>query len=183
MSSLLGGDDALLLKVRNDLLDGLGDVDLVRLDVDLGVLGGLVWRADAGELLDLARARLLVQALGVALLDDRDGSVDEDLDEGEGRVVLGVQLARKLAVRNVRRDEGRQGEGARGGEEEGDLADTTDLTLAVASGGPRPVCVPSSFPAISQRSPLPVRSQLGHGEDSAAEHLHGPPAPVGAFGG
>jgi hypothetical protein len=130
VSSLLGGDDALLLKVRNNLLDGLGDVDLVRLDVDLGVLGGLVRRADAGELLDLARPGLLVQSLRVALLDDRDGGVDKDLDEGEGRVVLGVQLAGQLAVRNVRRDEGGQGERARRGKEERDLADATDLMLA-----------------------------------------------------
>ena len=96
-------------------------------DDDLGVLGGLVGGADAGELLDLAGAGLLVEALGVALLGDLDGHVDVDLDEGDG-VVAGllrpgrlVQVARQLPVRLEGRDERGQRDGGRVGEELGNL--------------------------------------------------------------
>lgn len=104
-------------------------------DGDLGVLGGLVGAADAGELLDLAGARLLVQALGVALLGDGDGDVDVDLDEGDGVVAVGVgggvQVARELAVGAEGRDEGGEGDGGGVGEELGDLADAPDVLVAV----------------------------------------------------
>jgi hypothetical protein len=71
--------------------------------------------------LDLAGARLLVQALGVALLALLDAGVDEDLDEGQRRVVLGVQRARQVAVRGVGRDERRDRQRRRRGEEQRDL--------------------------------------------------------------
>lgn len=63
-------------------LDGL----LVGLDGDIGVLGGLVGGADAGEVGDVAGAGFLVQALGVALLGDFEGQIDEDLNERDGGV-------------------------------------------------------------------------------------------------
>ena len=75
--------------------------------------------------LDLARPRLLVQALGVAGLGDLEREVDVDLDEGERLVVGGcrggVQLAGLLAVGLVGRDEGGDGDGGGVGEEFGDL--------------------------------------------------------------
>lgn len=73
-----------LLKILGDHDDRLLDTRLLTVNVHLRLLGGLVGRADAGEVLDLAGAGLLVQALGVALLGLFDGDVDEDLDEGEG---------------------------------------------------------------------------------------------------
>jgi len=42
-----------------------------------------------------------------------------------------VQLASGIAVGDVGRDEGGDGEGGRGGEELGDLADATDVLVAV----------------------------------------------------
>ena len=70
--------------------------------------------------LDLARARLLVEALRIALLDDAEGRVDEDLDERQPRLL--VQLARDRAVCAVRRDERGEGDAARVREELRDLA-------------------------------------------------------------
>jgi hypothetical protein len=51
------------------------------LDVQLGPLRRLIGARDAGEVLDLAGLRLLVEALGIALDTDLDRRVDEDLDE------------------------------------------------------------------------------------------------------
>lgn len=76
----------LLLQIPHDLHHALLDAHLVGPEVNLGGLRRLVRRADAREVRDLARARLLVQALGVALLGHRDGDVDENLDEGDGLV-------------------------------------------------------------------------------------------------
>jgi hypothetical protein len=45
----LGGDQALLLEVLDNLGDSASDVDLVRADVDLGLGGSLVRRRDARE--------------------------------------------------------------------------------------------------------------------------------------
>lgn len=125
----LGLNNALLRKVLDNNRDGALDIDLVGLDVDLRLGGGLVRRRDTGELLDLAGTRLGVETLGVALLDDVEGRVDEHLDEGERGVVLGVQGAREVAVGSVGRDEGGEGERGGGGEEERDLADAADLEL------------------------------------------------------
>ena len=49
--------------------------------VTSGFSGAFVRRGDAGELLDLAGARLFVEALRVALLADFERRVDEDFDE------------------------------------------------------------------------------------------------------
>ena len=74
--------------------------------VTSGLLRHLVRRADAREVLQLARAGARVEALRVALLGDLDRRVDVDLQERQpGRV---VQLARERAVV------------VRGGDERGD---------------------------------------------------------------
>jgi hypothetical protein len=118
---------ALLLEVFDNLPHCILDARLVALDVDLRALGSLVWRADAGELGDLALPRLLVQALWIARLGHGEREVDKDLDEGQRLVVGvrglrgGVQLAGLLAVRLVRRDEGRDGDGGAVSEQLGDL--------------------------------------------------------------
>lgn len=74
--------------------------------------------------LDLARTRLLVEALGVALLDDAEGRVDEDLDEREARLL--VQFASDRAIRAVWRDERGEGDAARVREELRDLCGGTE---------------------------------------------------------
>jgi hypothetical protein len=118
---------ALLLEIFDDLAHCILDARLVALDLDLRALRGLVGRADAGEVGDLALPRLLVQALGVAGLGHLEREVDKDLDEGKRLVVgvrglrRGVQLAGLLAVRLVGRDEGRDGDGGAVGEQLGDL--------------------------------------------------------------
>ena len=93
----------------------------------LGLGRRLVRRGDAGELLDLAGARLLVEPLHVALLADLDRAVDEDLDE----VARLHDRAHLIAVGAVRRDEGRQRHDAGVGEELRDLADAADVLGAV----------------------------------------------------
>lgn len=105
-------------------------------DGDLGLERCLVGGRDAGEVLDLAGAGLLVQAFGVTLLGDLDRDVDVDLDEGEGLVAAlgtagGVQLAGDLAVGPVGADEGGQGDGGAVGEQLGDLSNAADVLVAV----------------------------------------------------
>ena len=68
----LGSNETLGFEELEDLGDRLLDELLAGVDDDLRGLGGLVGVADAGEVLDEARAGLRVEALGVALLDDLD---------------------------------------------------------------------------------------------------------------
>lgn len=93
---------SLLLQISRDDYHRLLRAELVASDPDLGVLGLLVRRTNAGEVLDLTGAGLLIEALGVALFRDFDGDLDVDLDEGKGLVVAlrcrGVQVASNLAV-------------------------------------------------------------------------------------
>ena len=69
--------------------------------------------------LDLARPCALVESLRVALLDDMERGVDEDLDERKPALL--VQLACGIAVRAVRRDERSQADRRRIREELRDL--------------------------------------------------------------
>lgn len=114
--------EAVLAEVGCDSADGLGHVAFVGFDVNLGTFWGLVWRGDAGEVcteeanerdvlcrvmdvvtFDLSCTGLLVETLGVALLDDVEGRVDKDLDEAQPG--LFVELTGDGAVCAVRRDE------------------------------------------------------------------------------
>lgn len=123
-----------ICNLRNAFLDSI----LVSLDCDLGVQRLLIRCRDASKLLDLASAGLFVEALGVALLRNLEGHVDKDFDKGDGLVAalvgLDVQLARKIAVGAVGRDEGGDGDGGRVGKELGDLADAADVLVAVGLG-------------------------------------------------
>ena len=69
--------------------------------------------------LDLARPCLLVEALGVTLLDNVEGRIDEDFDERETGLL--VQLARDGAVGAVWRDERGEGHAGSAREELRDL--------------------------------------------------------------
>jgi len=51
--------------------------------MNLRILRRLIWCRNPGEVGDHARARLLVQALRIALLGYLDGDVDEYLNEGD----------------------------------------------------------------------------------------------------
>ena len=95
-----------LLERRLQALGARAHVLVDRVDRHVGVLGDLVGRADAREVLQLAGAGARVQALRVALLGDLDRRVDVDLEERQPRRL--VQLARERAVV------------VRGGDERGD---------------------------------------------------------------
>ena len=99
-------------------------------DADLGLLGRFVGAVDAGEVLELARARLLVEALHVARLGDRERGVDEDLDE----LALGQHRADHLALGAERADEGGEHDQAGVGHQLGDLADAADVLDPVGLG-------------------------------------------------
>ncbi|KAJ3504335.1 hypothetical protein NM208_g16352 [Fusarium decemcellulare] len=102
---LVLGEVSLFVEPVDDLGDTLFDRLLVGLDGDLGAFGLLVRGRDASELLDLTSAGLLVEALGVTLLSDLEGNVDEDLDKRDSLVTtlvgLGVQLTGDLTVSSV----------------------------------------------------------------------------------
>ena len=100
------------------------------------LLGRLVGRIDAGEVLELAAPGLLVQALGIALLGDRERRVDEDLDE----------LARRPAARAPSalgaegRDEGGDDDEAGVDHQLGHLGDAADVLDPVGVGEARDPC-------------------------------------------
>src|SRR5262245_15312491 len=122
---LLLAEVAELLALSQDLGRALRDGLLVRVAGDLGPERRLVRVADAGELLDLAGARLLVEALHVALLADGERRVDEHFDETRG--VL-ADLVADLAVRADRRADR---DAAVLGERVRDPADAADVRVAV----------------------------------------------------
>ncbi len=116
-----------LLEIRHHRTHRVFDGAFCALDDDLRILRLFVWGRDAGEVLNLAGARFLVQALGVALLGFLERDVDEDLDESQG-IVVGLLLARRrvqgprrVAIGAVGRDECCEHDGAGVGEELGDL--------------------------------------------------------------
>src|SRR6266404_5652811 len=114
--------DAALLEVREDLARARVDALAAGVDLELGRERRLVRGGDAGELLDLAGARLLVEAFHVALLADLDRALDVHLDE-----ISGHEGAHLIAVGAVRRDEGGERDDAGVGEELRDLADAADV--------------------------------------------------------
>ena len=70
---------------------------------------------DPGEVADLARARLPVEALGIARLGDRERRVDERLEEGHAPLV--VARAHGVAVGAERTHEAREDDRAGVGED------------------------------------------------------------------
>ena len=78
------------------------DIERRHVEVNLGLLGILVRRVDAGEVEHARRARLRVEAGRVALGRELRRQVDEDLDE----LALVEERARRLAVGAERGDEG-----------------------------------------------------------------------------
>ena len=103
------GDEEVLRRATsvqppNDLVGGLLDAQRRRVDPYLRRLRRLVGGADAGEIGDPAVAGLGVEALGVALLGDRERHVDMDLDE----LAFAEHLAHHPPLGPERADEGGQ---------------------------------------------------------------------------
>src|SRR6185369_364920 len=96
-------------------------------DDELGLLGRLVRRRDAGELGDLAGACLLVEALRIALLALVELALGVDLDEA----AFGHRLARDLAIGAIRRDERRDVDDACIRKQRGHFADAANVFGAI----------------------------------------------------
>ena len=92
---------------------------------DLGALGRLVRVVDAGEVLDLAGERLLVEPLRVALGERRDRASQNTSTK------CSIWRALLVADRAVRADRRGHRAGARAGDELGDVADAADVGVAV----------------------------------------------------
>lgn len=112
-------------KVFGDRLHSLGNVAFTRFDMNLRILGRLVWGGYTGEFFDFPGTSFLIQALGVALLDDAEWSIYENFDEA--KVSFLVQLADGFPVYTIRRYESRDGEAARIAEQLGHLSDTPNV--------------------------------------------------------
>src|SRR5882672_289735 len=120
------GQEAALLEVVEDRLGRLLDRLLAGVHGHLGIERVLVRVADARELLDDAGAGLLVETLGVALLDHFERRLDVHLDErGAGL------LAHFVADVAVGRDRGRDRDHAIAREHVGDETDAADVGVAV----------------------------------------------------
>lgn len=123
----LGLDDAPVLQKLNHPLNALLQRQHPGVDDELGVLGLLIGRGDAGELLDLAGARLFVQPFDVALLADLQGCLAVDLQEASGH----DEFANPLTVSAERGDEGGHDDHTRLDEQLGYLADAADVLSAI----------------------------------------------------
>lgn len=114
-------------------LDDLGDasVDAVfaGLDDALGVEWWFIGRVDSGESLNDSSSSLLVKALDVSVLADREGSVNVTLNKGEFRVL--VNSPGEVSVLAEGGDEGDKADDSGIGEELGDLSDSADVLLSV----------------------------------------------------
>src|SRR5215216_5297972 len=89
-------DELALLEQSEQLPRGFLRRLMFGVQLDLRVERWLIWVGDAGELLDLALERLLVEALHVALGADLDRGLDEHLDEAVAHHLAG--LVADLAV-------------------------------------------------------------------------------------
>ena len=105
------------------------------MDMHLGLLRLFIRRTDTGEFRNLTLPSQLIKTLGVTLLGNRNGDINEDLNEGQTSLLARsgdlMQLARGITVCTVGRDERCDGDGGAVGEELGDLCDATDILGAV----------------------------------------------------
>src|SRR6185437_3285856 len=119
-------EDEVALDIEDEpgkaLLDGL----LPGVEYEFRRRRRFIGGGDAGELGDLAGARLAVEALGVARLADGERRGDVDFVEE-----IRMRGADPLAIGEVWRDEGGDDDEARAGHQCGDFADATDVLDAV----------------------------------------------------
>ncbi len=95
--------------------------------MDLRRLGSLIRTVDAGEVLDLAGPRPLVEPLGIAGFGDGERRIDKDLDEFAGL----EDLPRQLPLGPEGRDEGREHDQAGIDEQFGDFRHAPDVFDAI----------------------------------------------------
>src|SRR3954466_13881881 len=96
-------DHATAVQVGHDCFGGLLGRGGGGVDSQVGILRRLVGGVDAGEVLQVAAPRLLVEAFWIAPLGHVERRVDEDLDE----LPLAQQRPRHLSLRTKGRDERR----------------------------------------------------------------------------
>ena len=101
----------------------------VRLEMDFRILRRFVRIVDAGEILDLTRTRLFVQALRVTFFGYSQRAINKNLYEIQA--CLRVQAANLIAVGLVRADKARQGNCALVSKQFRDFANTPNIFRAV----------------------------------------------------
>ncbi|KAE8325541.1 hypothetical protein BDV39DRAFT_194337 [Aspergillus sergii] len=120
---------------KDDPSEDILDWQIMVMDMHLRLFRFLVRSTDTGELRNLTRPGQLIKTLGVTLLGNLNGDIDEDLNEGQtGLLTRGgdfVQFARGVTVCTVGRDERGDGNGGAVGEELGNLCNPTDVLVAV----------------------------------------------------
>jgi len=123
----------LFIEIGDDLRNGLLDGNFVVPDVHFWSEGCLIRRTDAGELLDHAFSRLLIEPLWIPPLRDLNRHVHEDLYKRQATttIFLLVQLAGGVPVGPVRRDEGGDGDAGAIREQLRHLGDASDVLVAV----------------------------------------------------
>src|SRR5690606_8702915 len=118
--------------------------------------GALIDGVDAGEVADLAAARLCVESLRIPVLADLKGSIDEDLQEG----TTGEALAHHGPVGREGGYETAQHDQAGIDHELGDFRDATQVFDAVAFGEAEVAIEPQAdIVAVEQDRQLAPRMQ------------------------
>src|SRR5262249_33395164 len=151
-------DQAELLEQLQDPLRAPFRLLVLGLDPDLRQLGRLVRVGDAGELLDLAPERLLVEALHVAARTLLHRRVDEDLDERPARRDHLPRLLPRLAVGRDGGDDHRRAVTREPGR---DPADAVDVPVAVLLREAEPIRqVLAHLVAVEPFDQLPAAFEL-----------------------
>ncbi len=123
-----------------------------------GRLRRLIGLIDAGEILDLACKRPLVEALGIA----RDHGLQRRLDVNLDELALRGRIAHKPAFGPERRDEGAEHDQTDVGHEPRNLADTANILDAVSRREAKILIeAMAHVVAIKQRRMRAARVQLG----------------------
>src|SRR3954453_21959786 len=121
------------------------------------MLRGFVRTVDPGEVLELARARLGIEALGIALLRFAERRIDENLEE----LAFGHHPSDHVALGTKWRNERSQQDQAGVGHDPGDLADPADVLDAIGlSETEIPVEAVADIVAVEQEGVTPPRRQL-----------------------
>jgi len=121
--------DTDFVELPQDLVDTLLDGVLVGAEVHFRVLWSLVWRIDACETFDLSSAGLLIQTLGITILDGGKRRIDEDLHERQRSIDM--NLSSILTVLGIWRDQASDGDCSCLGEKPARLCNTSDIFLAI----------------------------------------------------
>src|SRR6185312_942607 len=132
--SVGGAEDACPFEVGDHFLGQRVRVLRSALEPQFGTRRGFVGIVDPGESLDFAGPGFLVEPFGIALFAYLNGGVDEDLLE----IAVAERGPNRIAVTNVRADEGRQSDDPGLAEQLRDGADPANVLLAVLGGKTQP---------------------------------------------